>query len=132
MPALASLSAAVRRLVPDSFTVLLLCSVAVASLLPCEGQAARVFGDVTTFAIGLLFFLHGAKLSREAVIAGVTHAGFACGSTCHSRQPDRTTRPTRSRASVGDACMAISPTGGRAGQSRQHEREYHGLPPAGG
>jgi sodium/bile acid cotransporter 7 len=28
---------------------------------------------VTTLAIGLLFFLHGAKLSREALVAGLTH-----------------------------------------------------------
>jgi sodium/bile acid cotransporter 7 len=28
---------------------------------------------VTTVAIGLLFFLHGAKLSREAIVAGMTH-----------------------------------------------------------
>ena len=27
----------------------------------------------TTVAIGLLFFLHGAKLSREAILGGITH-----------------------------------------------------------
>jgi sodium/bile acid cotransporter 7 len=32
-----------------------------------------VLGHVTTFAIALLFFLHGAKLSRDAVAAGLTH-----------------------------------------------------------
>jgi sodium/bile acid cotransporter 7 len=32
-----------------------------------------VLGDVTTVVIGLLFFLHGAKLSRAAIVAGVTH-----------------------------------------------------------
>ena len=29
-----------------------------------------MFGDLTTAAIALLFFLHGAKLSREAIVAG--------------------------------------------------------------
>jgi sodium/bile acid cotransporter 7 len=66
-------AAALRSLVPDSFTVMLLCSVAIASVLPCQGQAAVVFGNITTLAIGLLFFLHGAKLSREAMLSGLTN-----------------------------------------------------------
>ena len=32
-----------------------------------------MFGWITNIAVGLLFFLHGARLSREAVIAGLTH-----------------------------------------------------------
>jgi sodium/bile acid cotransporter 7 len=67
--ALSSLS----RFKPDSFTLALLTTVAIASMLPCSGGTAVVFGHVTTFAIGLLFFLHGAKLSREAIVAGMTH-----------------------------------------------------------
>jgi sodium/bile acid cotransporter 7 len=47
--------------------------VLLASLLPASGQAAVVVGQVTTVAIGLLFFLHGAKLSRAALVAGLTH-----------------------------------------------------------
>jgi sodium/bile acid cotransporter 7 len=73
MSSLARLTAAVRRLAPDSYTLLLLCTVIVASVLPCQGQAAVVFGKVTTFAIGLLFFLHGAKLSREAIVSGLAN-----------------------------------------------------------
>jgi sodium/bile acid cotransporter 7 len=73
MSVLARLGAAVRRVIPDTFTVLLLCSVALASLLPCQGESAIVFGKVTTVAIGLLFFLHGAKLSREAMLAGLSN-----------------------------------------------------------
>ena len=73
MSALARLTAAVRGLIPDSFTVMLLCTVALASVLPCQGETAVVFGKVTTFAIGLLFFLHGAKLSREAMVSGLTN-----------------------------------------------------------
>jgi len=47
--------------------------VVLASFLPVHGRAAAPFGLATKIAIGLVFFLHGAKLSRQAVIAGVTH-----------------------------------------------------------
>jgi sodium/bile acid cotransporter 7 len=67
------ISAFLRRLSVDNFTIMLLCTVALASVLPCSGQTAVVLGNVTTFAIGLLFFLHGAKLSREAMLSGLTH-----------------------------------------------------------
>ncbi|GBL59024.1 putative transporter, bile acid/Na+ symporter family [Pseudomonas citronellolis] len=61
------------RLLPDNFTLALVATVAIASLLPCQGQVATAFGWITNLAIGLLFFLHGAKLSRQAIIAGATH-----------------------------------------------------------
>jgi len=73
MSFLSRITAPLRRLIPDAFTAWLLCSVALASVLPCQGQAAVVFGHVTTVAIGLLFFLHGAKLSREAMLSGLTN-----------------------------------------------------------
>jgi solute carrier family 10 (sodium/bile acid cotransporter), member 7 len=62
-----------NRIKPDSFTVALLATVAIATVLPCTGRAAVVFSDITAVAIGALFFLHGAKLPREAIIAGMTH-----------------------------------------------------------
>ncbi|WP_051971692.1 bile acid:sodium symporter family protein [Massilia sp. 9096] len=62
-----------RRLAPDRFTMYLLGTVLLASLLPCRGGVAIALGHITTFAIGLLFFLHGAKLSREALVSGLTH-----------------------------------------------------------
>lgn len=68
-----ALPPAVRRLMPDVFTLAILCMVALASVLPVTGQAAVVFGDITALAIGLLFFLHGAKLSRAALLSGLTH-----------------------------------------------------------
>ena len=61
------------KLLPDNFTLCLLATVATASLLPSRGETAVVFDWITNFAIGLLFFLHGAKLSREAALAGATH-----------------------------------------------------------
>ena len=60
-------------LVPDNFTLALMAAVALATLAPAQGAAARFFDALTGFAIGLLFFLHGAKLSRQAILAGVTH-----------------------------------------------------------
>ena len=59
--------------VPDNFTLMLVAAVALASLLPAQGMAASFFDGLTTCAIGLLFFLHGAKLSRDAIRAGATH-----------------------------------------------------------
>jgi sodium/bile acid cotransporter 7 len=60
-------------LLPDNFTLLLVATVTLATLLPARGGAAAFFDGLTTFAIGLLFFLHGAKLSRDAIRAGITH-----------------------------------------------------------
>jgi sodium/bile acid cotransporter 7 len=57
----------------DRFTIALVVSVVLASVLPCRGDTATVFAWVTSGAIALLFFMHGAKLSRAAVIAGITH-----------------------------------------------------------
>jgi solute carrier family 10 (sodium/bile acid cotransporter), member 7 len=61
------------KLLPDNFTLALVGTVIVASLLPCRGTVAVGFNWLTNVAIGLLFFLHGAKLSREAIISGATH-----------------------------------------------------------
>jgi sodium/bile acid cotransporter 7 len=58
---------------PDNFTLLLVATVVLATLLPAQGVVAHFFDGFTTFAIGLLFFLHGAKLSRDAIRAGATH-----------------------------------------------------------
>jgi sodium/bile acid cotransporter 7 len=66
-------AATLNRLALDPFTIALLVVVALASFAPVSGHAAHVLGNVTTFAIGLLFFLHGARLSREALVAGLTH-----------------------------------------------------------
>jgi sodium/bile acid cotransporter 7 len=60
-------------LIFDRYTLALISTVILATLLPCRGAAAEIFEVVTNFAIALLFFLHGAKLSREAVIAGLTN-----------------------------------------------------------
>jgi len=61
------------KFLPDNFTLSLIGTLVVASLLPCRGVAAATVDDLTNVAIALLFFLHGAKLSREAVMAAASH-----------------------------------------------------------
>lgn len=56
----------------DPFTLALLATVLLASLLPVRGAAAPVMNGVTDGAIALLFFLHGAKLPPDAIVAGLT------------------------------------------------------------
>lgn len=62
-----------KLLALDRFTILLFIMVILASFVPVSGQAAEVFSSITTIAIAILFFLHGAKLSREAVVEGLMH-----------------------------------------------------------
>ncbi|OTG83326.1 bile acid:sodium symporter [Acinetobacter sp. ANC 5054] len=62
-----------KLLALDRFTILLFIMVILATFFPVSGQAADIFGVITTAAIAILFFLHGAKLSREAVVEGIMH-----------------------------------------------------------
>lgn len=61
------------RVLFDDFTLILLVVVLAATLLPAHGQGAVFFEGLTALAIALLFFMHGAKLSRQAIVAGVVH-----------------------------------------------------------
>ena len=58
---------------PDPFILSLIACAVLASVFPVSGVAAAVVTLVTAFAIGLLFFLHGARLSRDAIVAGLRH-----------------------------------------------------------
>lgn len=55
----------------DPFLMWLVATVGVASLLPATGQATGWIDGLADIAIALLFFLHGAKLSRAAILQGV-------------------------------------------------------------
>ena len=57
----------------DPFTLTLISVVLLASFFPARGSFVPVIEGLTTAAIALLFFMHGAKLSREAIIAGGSH-----------------------------------------------------------
>ncbi|MFZ6778407.1 bile acid:sodium symporter family protein [Undibacterium sp. Ji83W] len=61
------------RFLPDNMTLLLLGVVTLASLFPARGLVASGFDHLSVGMIALLFFMHGAKLSRQAVLAGLTH-----------------------------------------------------------
>lgn len=62
---------ALRSLRIDPFLLLMIGTVAAASILPTHGSAAGLADTVTNLAIALLFFLHGAKLSRDKVRDGM-------------------------------------------------------------
>jgi sodium/bile acid cotransporter 7 len=75
------LPASIRRLCPDIFVLALAGTVTAATIFPCEGASARIFHALGVAAIGALFFLQGARLSRDAIVAGMTnwklHAAIA-------------------------------------------------------
>ncbi len=58
---------------PDGFVLCLTGTIIAATVLPCDGSSARMFRALATIAIGLLFLLQGARLSREAIVNGITH-----------------------------------------------------------
>ena len=57
----------------DTFTLLLLGAIVLASVLPATGAFGEGLATAGTVAVALLFFFHGAALSREQIIAGATH-----------------------------------------------------------
>ncbi len=65
----------IRRILSifEPFVLILLGTVLLATFLPARGAWTRVFALAADAGIVLLFFLHGAKLSRAAIVAGVRH-----------------------------------------------------------
>ncbi len=61
------------RLPIDLYIAAIIGMVCLASVLPVHGAGAIVAGHVTTLAIALLFFLHGARLAPSAAMAGARH-----------------------------------------------------------
>ncbi len=59
------------RLFADRFVLLLLATIALASLFPVQGDAAKTAQLVSSAAIFLLFFLNGVRLPRHEVLHGV-------------------------------------------------------------
>jgi sodium/bile acid cotransporter 7 len=58
---------------PDGFVLALAGTVAVATVLPCQGTSAEVFHALGSLAIASLFFLQGARLSRAALVTAAEH-----------------------------------------------------------
>jgi solute carrier family 10 (sodium/bile acid cotransporter), member 7 len=63
--------ARIRVMLPDSFTLLLVGTVILATVLPARGSAAHAVDWLTKIMIALLFFMYGTRLSREAILGGV-------------------------------------------------------------
>lgn len=59
------------RLLPDRFILWLLAAVLLAAVAPVAGRVAAGIDALTLAAIFALFFLHGVRLPREALIGGV-------------------------------------------------------------
>lgn len=58
---------------PDWYLIFIIAAGALATALPVRDDAAVGLGWLTKAAIALVFFLHGARLSREAVVRGIVH-----------------------------------------------------------
>lgn len=61
-----------RQLI-DPYTILLMAMVSLAAALPAHGVTAHLLAVLDKIAVALLFFTHGAALSRQSVLAGATH-----------------------------------------------------------
>ncbi len=64
------MSKLLARLNIDPYVLALLAAMALATLLPAQGQWSTLAGWATAAGIFILFFLHGARLSREAIVEG--------------------------------------------------------------
>ncbi len=63
--------ALLSRIIPDRFIWILIATIAVASILPVRGDDVATANIVSSAAVFLIFLLHGIRLPRAEVIAGV-------------------------------------------------------------
>lgn len=57
----------------DQFVILIILAVVLATFLPAQGFWELSLKYLAKIGIALLFFMHGAKLSREAILSGITN-----------------------------------------------------------
>lgn len=67
------MKALLARLRPDLYLSLIVLMMVLATIVPARGQAAEALQWGTRFAVGLVFFLHGARLAAAEVRRGLTH-----------------------------------------------------------
>ena len=67
---MARLLAALR---PDSFTLMIIATVVLASVAPAGGSVVPLLDLAVKASVMALFFLHGARLAREAVLQALGH-----------------------------------------------------------
>jgi sodium/bile acid cotransporter 7 len=70
---LSDLESRLHRFGYDRYLGALLLTILLAALLPAQGAFAEVLSQVTFWAVALLYFLYGAKLSLAAIWAGLTN-----------------------------------------------------------
>lgn len=63
--------AQLKRIGFDVYLLLLVGTVALATILPARGAAVGVVSQASYYAVALLFFLYGAKLNTAAIVAGL-------------------------------------------------------------
>ena len=68
-----SLSARLKRIGLDSYLLMLIGTVVLATVLPVSGLGAVIVSQIAFYAVALLFFLYGAKLNTSAVVAGMAN-----------------------------------------------------------
>ena len=61
------------RLPVDGYVLALIATVVIAAIIPARGIGAEAMGYITYLAVALLFFLYGARLSPQAILAGIMH-----------------------------------------------------------
>jgi solute carrier family 10 (sodium/bile acid cotransporter), member 7 len=62
-----------KRLIPDRFILILLATIALASLFPAKDRGLEIASSLSNAAIFSLFFFHGLRLAPDAVWAGLKH-----------------------------------------------------------
>jgi len=62
-----------KKLLLDKFLIALLVAIIIATIFPLGSKAEIWFSYATKLAVGLLFFLHGARLPGKAVKQGFAH-----------------------------------------------------------
>jgi len=62
-----------KKLPVDTYMLLLIATVVIATVLPVSGAAAKFVSYLSSAAVALLFFLYGAKLKAQAIIAGISN-----------------------------------------------------------
>ncbi|GIZ15035.1 bile acid:sodium symporter family protein [Capnocytophaga catalasegens] len=57
----------------DRFVILIILAVILATLFPAQGLWETLLKYLAKIGIALLFFMHGAKLSRQSILSGITN-----------------------------------------------------------
>jgi solute carrier family 10 (sodium/bile acid cotransporter), member 7 len=76
---LRTIKAGLRRVGLDRYMIILMLTVVLAALLPAQGGFATELSKLTFWAVALLFFLYGARLSLSAALAGLTNWKLQAG-----------------------------------------------------